>query len=336
MKILHKIANLALIFTLIGIFLSAEAGYSLSQATLRVPLISKDTKTDKRTDTATKIYSETELKKLVVENVKVLREFPWQHKITLIMLAMGNYSLSDIAFKLRKPQLSVVRKSRIPLPVIRQYEIVGYRNLQELLDPNSDYQPVVNNPEPLKILTMLFIEGKSPSKIARELNISQEIVSQYKRADFRRLKKLVGVNSSRQLVGLLKMLSEQQKKVVIMFFIERKSPSEIAEELVISQSTVSTHKQDGISKLKELAEQRQLIVDNPKLFKKFSKRQQQVLIMFFIEGKRISEIAEELGIGQSTVRVHKQAGLNELRKLVNQKQLVVNNLRLNKQLGYNI
>lgn len=51
--------------------------------------------------------------------------------------------------------------------------------------------------------------------------------------------------------GMTDILTENQKEILIMYFLEDKTQDEIAEELHIHQSVVSRAKKRGVEKLKE-------------------------------------------------------------------------------------
>jgi RNA polymerase sigma-70 factor (family 1) len=56
---------------------------------------------------------------------------------------------------------------------------------------------------------------------------------------------------------------------------------------------------------------------------KLPKRIRQVFIMHYIEGKKISEIAQELGISIGTVKTHKQRGIDILQRLLHGMPLIL-------------
>jgi DNA-directed RNA polymerase specialized sigma24 family protein len=290
MRSLYKITNKALIFTLIGVFLSAGTGYSLSQTALRVPLVSQDTKTVKRFHAATNTYLAE--KALVVNNPKQVEELPPPQKDVLTMFFIKRMKLEEIALKLG-----------VPLAVARQYKKAGIRNLmEESPEPNSD-----KNKDLLEIIKSAAPPYKRTGPRLVNWNSDYQLV----------------FNNQ----GLSKKLSKRQREVLTMYFIEGKSPKAIANKLEISPQAVALYIKYGLKRLRKLADQNsdknqekparkqtgftkqvkmdqnthyQLLVENKSLSEKLSERERKVSFMLSI-GKSQTYIAKKLKISSPTV-----------------------------------
>jgi DNA-directed RNA polymerase specialized sigma24 family protein len=108
-----------------------------------------------------------------------------------------------------------------------------------------------------RVLTYIFIEGKTGKETAEIMGITQPIVSRYKQLALAMLRELVSPGSDYQVVlnnqGLLSQLSEQQRKVLTYIFIEGKTGIETAGIMGITPEAVSIHKQLALARLRELS-----------------------------------------------------------------------------------
>ena len=192
MRTINKSINLALIFTLIVLFFYAKTGFAIPGYTLRPNLINSDT--------------------------------------------YGNARLTKAARQLSDRTL--------------------VQNNQGLLSQLSEQQK--------RVLTHIFIEGKTGKETAKSMRITQPVVSIYKQIALARLRELVDPDKAlvQNNQGLLSQLTEQQRKVLTHLFIEGKTQEEAAESMGITQQAVSNHKQIALIKLRELTRTMSLITIN--------------------------------------------------------------------------
>jgi DNA-directed RNA polymerase specialized sigma24 family protein len=218
--------------------------------------------------------------------------------------------------------------------VVTHHKQKGLTRLRWLInpDPDSDYQIVQKNKGLLgelterqrQVLIMIYLEGKTAKETAESMGISTALVTYHKQRALARLKELINPDSDYQIVqknkGLLGELTEQERQVLTMIYLEGKTAKETAESMGISTALVTYHKQRALARLKKLINpdsDYQIVQKNKGLLGELTERQRQVLTMIYLEGKTAKETAESMGIDESVVTHHKQKGLTRLKELIN-------------------
>ena len=155
--------------------------------------------------------------------------------------------------------------------------------------------------------------------------VTKQDIFQLRMSGMIKLRELVDPHSDFQLVmrhrDVLSRLTENQRQVLIAFFIDGKHQSEIAKELGVSVSMVVYYSASGIRKLRKLMDPRsdfQLVMRHQELLRMLTERQRDVLTRLYADAVRETpaEIAESLHVTESVVSVAKTHGIQKLRELV--------------------
>jgi DNA-directed RNA polymerase specialized sigma24 family protein len=320
MRKIGKIINIAFIFILGGVFLGVKPGYSVAEPMLRPNLINKDTKGGNRLHRTTTYLLDMAL---VQKNKGLLGELTERQRQVLTMIYLEGKTAKETA-----------ESMGIDESTVTHHKQKGLTRLRWLInpDPDSDYQIVQKNKGLLgelterqrQVLIMIYLEGKTAKETAESMGISTALVTYHKQRALARLKELINPDSDYQIVqknkGLLGELTEQERQVLTMIYLEGKTAKETAESMGISTALVTYHKQRALARLKKLINpdsDYQIVQKNKGLLGELTERQRQVLTMIYLEGKTAKETAESMGIDESVVTHHKQKGLTRLRWLIN-------------------
>ena len=141
-----------------------------------------------------------------------------------------------------------------------------------------------------EIIKEKYLEGELVTKIAKELNMNQPTVSRY----IKKLKEEGEIPkdfNNRQRSSKI----QKRKEIIKEKYLEGKAITEIAEELNISQATVSK----DIKKLKEEGEIPKNLNNKPKSSK--IQKRREIIKEKYLEGKSVTEIVKELNISKVTV-----------------------------------
>lgn len=175
MRKINKIINIASILVLIGGLVCIEPAFGLRPPSLFTTEIQK-------------IWHYDSDKELVLSNPLLLEMLSPQQRNVLTKLFIEGMPPKKVAIDMSISQ-----------PAVSIYKRRGLSKLRKLLDPDSDYQIVVNNqhllkylgPQQRNVLTKLFIEGIPPENIASDMKISKQLVSFRKKTGLENLKKIL-------------------------------------------------------------------------------------------------------------------------------------------------
>lgn len=260
MRKINRNINLALIFTLLALFFCAKIGFALPEHALRPNLISSYNGRGERLSRAARQLSD---RVLVLNNQGLLSQLSEQRRKTLTHLFIEG-----------KTQKETAEIMGITQQVVSKHKQLALARLRELISPVSNYQVVQNNQNLLsqlseqqrRVLTYIFIEGKTGTETAGIMGITRETVSSDKLLALARLRELIDPGSDYQVVlnnqNLLSRLSEQRRRVLTYLFIEGKTQEETAGIMGITQEAVSEHKLLALARLRELTKTMPLITIN--------------------------------------------------------------------------
>ncbi len=183
----------------------------------------------------------------------------------------------------------IVKELNISQPTVSKY-------IKQLKEEGEIPKDLNNKPKSSKtqkrkeIIKEKYLEGELVTKIAKELNMNQPTVSRY----IKKLKEEGEIPkdfNNRQRSSKI----QKRKEIIKEKYLEGKAITEIAEELNISQATVSK----DIKKLKEEGEIPKNLNNKPKSSK--IQKRKEIIKEKYLEGKSVTEIVKELNISKATV-----------------------------------